>query len=290
MDELAPLPSPGNLVAGRFLIERVIGMGGSGVVYAAWHRTLDKRVALKFLRAESRSDRDAVGRFVREAQATARLQSAHVARILDAEISDPSLAFIVMEYLEGRDLAQVLKQDGALSPARAVDFLLQASEAIAEAHDHNIIHRDIKPSNLFMTQGMDGSACIKVLDFGFSKVGWSTVALTSKNRVLGSPYFMSPEQLRASHDVDVRSDIWSLGVVLFTLLAGQCPFRGEYVMDVCAAVLSGDMSNLRQLRPEVPKELEAVALRCLQLDPALRYPTVAQLAEALRASASACWS
>jgi serine/threonine-protein kinase len=277
-----PLVAPGTVVAGRFLIERTIGKGGTGVVYAARHLGLNKRIALKCLHAESQSDLDAIRRFVREAHATARLQSEHVTKVLDAEIIETSIAFIAMEYLDGRDLAQVIEQGGALPVGKSVEYLLQTCEAIAEAHARNIVHRDIKPSNLFLTHSADGTPCVKVLDFGFSKVGWSTVVLTSRNRVLGSPYFMSPEQLRASHSVDWRSDIWSLGAVLYTLITGQCPFQGELLMDVCAAVLSGEVRQVRHLRPEVPAELEAIILRCLSLEASERYQNVRELAEALQ--------
>lgn len=274
--------SPGTIIAGRFLVERIIGSGGISMVAAARHLALNRRVALKFLRSESLSDRDAIRRFVREAHASASIQSEHVARVLDADLLDASHAFIVMEYLDGRDLGDVLKQDGPLPIDDAVDFLLQACEAIAEAHARQIIHRDIKPSNLFLTRATDGSRCIKVLDFGLSKVGWSTAAPTSKNRVLGSPYFMSPEQMRASRDADARSDIWSLGAVLFTLIAGIGPFQGEFLMDVCAAVLSGDRINLHEVRRGVSNQLEALIGCCLQPEPEDRYQSVLQLAEALR--------
>jgi serine/threonine-protein kinase len=277
-----PLPAlPGEVIAERYLVENILGRGGTGVVVSARHIALDKQVALKFLRTESRGERDGLLRFVREAQATARLESEHVVRVLDAELIDSQLAFIAMEYLKGRDLAQVLKEDGPLPIDVSIDYILQASEAIAEAHARDIIHRDIKPSNLFLTHLSDGTPFVKVLDFGLSKVGWAGISLTSENRVLGSPHFMSPEQMRASYDVDARSDIWSLGAVLYTLLAGQNPFVGEFLMEVCAAVLSRELVNLRQVRPEVSPGLEAVVSRCLSLEPIERFQNVTSFAEAL---------
>jgi serine/threonine-protein kinase len=284
--EVSPV-LPGEVVAGRYVIENVIGCGGTGVVVAARHLALNKRVALKFLRSESLTERDALLRFVREARATAQLQSEHVARVMDAELINSHLAFIAMEYLKGRDLAQVLKQDGPLAVDDALDYILQACEALAEAHAREIIHRDIKPSNLFLSHLSDGTPCVKVLDFGLSKVRWGNVSVTSENRVFGSPHFMSPEQMRASRDVDPRSDIWSLGAVLFALLAGQYPFQGEFVMEVFAAVLSGDSVDLCKVRPQLSPGLAGVVMRCLAVEPEERFQSVSAFASALFPYASA---
>lgn len=274
--------SSGDIVAGRYAVGPVIGSGGAGIVFAAEHLILKKRVVLKFLRNEPASDADMVRRFVREARATAQLRSEHVARVMDAEIIEPTLAFIAMEYLEGRDLSKVVEQDGPLPVEDAVGLMLQACEGIAEAHGRGIIHRDIKPSNLFLTRAADGTQQMKVLDFGLSKIVWSNVSLTSENCVIGSPHFMSPEQMRSSRDADARSDIWALGAVLFTLLAGVCPFPGQFLTEVCAAVLSGSSVDLRSIRPQVPEALEAVILRCLSINPQDRFQTVPDLAAALQ--------
>src|SRR5512133_2359346 len=273
--------SSGDVVAGRYTVGPIIGSGGAGIVFAAEHLILKKRVVLKFLRNEPASDGDMVRRFVREARATAQLRSEHVARVMDAEIIEPTLAFIAMEYLEGRDLSKVVEEDGPLPVENAVELMLQACEGIAEAHARGIIHSDIKPSNLFLARAADGTHQIKVLDFGLSKIVWSNVSLTSENCVIGSPHFMSPEQMRSSRDADERSDIWGLGAVLFTLLAGVCPFPGQFLTEVCAAVLSGASVDLRALRPEVPEALEAVIMRCLSLDPQNRFQHVPDFAAAL---------
>jgi eukaryotic-like serine/threonine-protein kinase len=273
----------GDVVAGKYVLEREVGRGGLGVVMSAQHAVLRKRVALKFLRPEFVREPEAVGRFLREAQAAALMRGEHVARVMDAGTLETGEAFLVMEHLEGRDLAAVLDQDGPLPVEDAVDYLLQACEAVAEAHAFGIVHRDLKPANLFLTHAPDGSPCVKVLDFGLSKLVAAEPpgALTAHHQVLGSPHFMSPEQMRSSRDVDARSDVWALGAVLFTLIAGRCPFEGRVFAEICAAVLGGDRKRLRDERPDAPAELEAIVARCLSADPEARYESVASLAVAL---------
>ncbi|HKO49125.1 MAG TPA: protein kinase [Polyangiaceae bacterium] len=276
---------PGEVIAGKYVVQGIIGRGGVGIIAAARHVTLRQLVALKFLRPEIESDPEVLRRFVREAQATAQIRSEHVARVMDAGTLEDGTVFLVFEHLEGRDLARVLREDGPLAIADAVDYLTQACEAIAEAHALGIVHRDIKPANLFLTRAPDGTPFVKVLDFGLSKVSQSALtaltALTAENHVIGSPHFMSPEQMRSSRDADARSDIWALGVVLFGLLTGRVPFEGEFLTEVCAAILGGIPLSLLELRPEAPAELEAVILRCLRPKPEDRIQTVAELAQAL---------
>ncbi len=273
----------GTVLAGKYVLEREIGRGGAGVVMSAQHTMLRQRVALKFLRQELLGEPEVIGRFLREAQASALLRGTHVARVMDAGQLESGEAFLVMEYIEGRDLAAVLAQDGPLPVADAVDYLLQVCEGVAEAHAVGMIHRDLKPGNLFLTRAPDGSPLIKVLDFGLSKftTSDSCTPLTADHHVIGSPHFMSPEQMRSSRDVDYRSDIWALGAVLFTLLSGQYPYRGRLLTEICIAVFSGDLQSLRALRPEVPAALAAVVERCLHTQPHERYDSVASLASAL---------
>jgi serine/threonine-protein kinase len=274
---------PGEVIADKYVVKGVIGRGGVGVVLAADHKTLDCPVALKFLRPEIAHEPETVQRFLREARAAARLRSEHVARVMDADSTEDGTAYLVMELLEGRDFAAIVKEEGRLPVETAVGYMLQACEAVAEAHSVGIVHRDLKSANLFLTRRSDGTPLVKVLDFGLSKVDKtpSQVTLTTNDHVMGSPHFMSPEQMRSSREVDARSDIWSLGVILYTLLAGRVPFEGVYLTEVCAAVLSGSAPALVSLRADVPRELAAAVERCLRLEPGERFQTVAALVAAL---------
>ncbi|HEX6273396.1 MAG TPA: serine/threonine-protein kinase [Polyangiaceae bacterium] len=278
-----PPVSPGDVLAGKYRVERVIGAGGMGVVVQATHLELDERVAMKFLLPHAVENAEAATRFVREARAAVKIKSEHVARVTDVGRLENGAPYIVMEFLQGSDLAAVLTR-GPLSIEDAVDFLLQASDAMAEAHAAGIVHRDLKPSNLFMSMRSDGTPIIKVLDFGISKVNvpdTSEAGLTRTTTIMGSPFYMSPEQMRSSKDVDHRTDIWSLGVILYELLTASQPFNGETLPQLVASILSEPPQSLRAKRPEVPPDLEAVVLHCLEKDRNQRYPSVGALAQAL---------
>lgn len=261
-----------------------------GVVVAATHRQLGQRVAVKFLLAEYCQNSEAVARFLREAQAAVRIQSEHVARTIDVGTLESSAPYLVMEFLNGRDLASELATRGALPIEEAVGFVLQACEAIAEAHALGIVHRDLKPANLFLAHRADGSPLVKVLDFGISKstspVG-APMNLTTTQSVMGSPLYMSPEQLKSTKNVDQRTDVWALGVILYELVTGRTPFNAETVSGLIATVVTEPAPPLRNWRPEVPAELEAVVLRCLEKDPARRIQHVGTLAMALQGFAPA---
>jgi serine/threonine protein kinase len=273
----------GEMLAGKYRVERVLGAGGMGVVVLARHVQLDQRVAVKFLLAQSLTNAKVVARFDREARAVVKLKSEHVARVLDVGTMETGAPYIVMEYLEGEDLSQTIERRGALPVAEAVDFLLQACEALAEAHAMGIVHRDLKPGNLFLTTRVDGKSLIKVLDFGISKVEGAreNLVLTQTAEVVGSPKYMSPEQLRASRLADARSDIWSLGVILYELLTADVPFVAETLAHLCALVISEEPRPLRALRPDVSAGIEAIITRCLEKDPAKRFQNVSDLAMAL---------
>jgi serine/threonine-protein kinase len=282
-----PPPPPvaiGELVANKYRVERVLGRGGMGVVVAAMHEQLAQRVAIKMLLPEVEASSNALARFTREARAAATIRGEHVARVLDVGTLDGGAPYIVMEYLEGQDLAQVIAERGPLPAEEGVSFVLQACEAIAEAHAAGIIHRDLKPSNVFVTAGPDGTPLVKVLDFGISKAllaSGSEGQLTTTSSFVGSPVYSPPEQLVRAHDVDGRADIWSLGTILFEVLAGRPPFVGDSVMHVASRIFNESPTPLAELRPELPAELCAVVMRCLRKLPADRYPDVSALAQAL---------
>jgi serine/threonine protein kinase len=275
----------GDVLAGKYRVEKVLGVGGMGVVVAAMHTELEERVALKFLLRSAAQNPAVVSRFSREARAAAKIKSQHVARVIDVGSLESGLPYIVMEYLEGLDLAELLTRDGPLSVGVAVDYVLQASEAIAEAHAAGFVHRDLKPANLFLAQQADGGSIVKVLDFGISKavIADEPAAgkLTGTTDVFGSPQYMSPEQLKSSRDVDARADIWALGVILYELVTGSSPFDRNTVAETFGAILYAKPASLRVERPDVPPELDAVILRCLEKEASARLSNVAELAKAI---------
>jgi serine/threonine-protein kinase len=275
----------GDTLAGKYRVERVLGQGGMGIVVSALHLELEQRVAVKVLHPEMAERSDAVERFRREARAAAKIRSEHVARVIDVGVLDTGGAYMVMEYLEGNDLGEEMQERGQLPVSEAVGYVLQASEAVAEAHAVGIIHRDLKPANVFLARQSDGSRVTKVLDFGISKLirpgSTSDPSLTSTSTVVGSPLYMSPEQMRSAKDVDTRADIWALGVILYEALAGRPPHDGESVHQICASLLNDVPAPLWQFRSDVPIELELVLMRCLAKDRNDRWPTVGELASAL---------
>jgi eukaryotic-like serine/threonine-protein kinase len=284
---VAPL-RPGDRISGKYRIDRVLAVGGMGVVYAATHFELAP-VAIKVLRPEFVHDPIVTARFVNEARAAARLQSEHVGRVLDISPLPNGSPYVVMEYLIGRDLGEVIDHEGRLPIEVAVDYVMQACDAVAEAHAAGIVHRDLKAQNLFLTRAADGSGLIKVLDFGISKglMAPGARVLTHPTLALGSPHYMSPEQMRSPRGVDHRADIWSLGVVLYELMTGHCPFEGESLPVVCAKVQREAPEPPSRFRPEIPAELDAAVLRCLAKEPDDRYSCVAELMAALEPFARA---
>ena len=276
----------GDVLAGKYRVERVLGSGGMGVVVAARHMHLDVLVALKFMTDETLTRPEMVARFLREARAAARLRSEHVARVTDVGTLDSGAPYLVMEYLEGSDLSEVLDNEGPQPIASAVACIVQASEALDEAHAAGIVHRDIKPSNLFLTRRPNGTPCVKVLDFGISKserLGSASAKLhaTHSRAVLGSPCYMPPEQMRAAGQVDARGDIWALGATLYELLAGRVPFEADSLLDLALQIAQDDPQPLRGIRPEIPWPLEQIVLRCLEKDRDNRFATARALSSAL---------
>lgn len=284
----------GEVVADKYLVVRALGVGGMGVVVEARDQVLDRRVAIKFLLPKLAGSETAVQRFVREARAATRVTSEHVVRLLEIEKLPAGTPFFVMEYLEGCDLRSLLRDRGSLPPSLAVDYILQAIQAVAEGHVRGVVHRDIKPSNLFLTHRADGTPLIKVLDFGIAKTVESdaaeSTALTSSDDVrLGSPAYMPPEQLQNPRDVDTRSDIWSLGATLYELLCGRPPFEGTTYLELASNVLTVPPKPLieQRLLTKLPDGLEQVVRRCLEKSREARYANAAELALALAPFGSA---
>ncbi|WP_437600992.1 serine/threonine-protein kinase [Sorangium sp. So ce590] len=276
----------GEVIAGKYRVDRVLGRGGMGIVVAASHLFLPQRVAIKLLLSDEDGSPALAQRFLREARAVVRLKGEHVVRVLDVGELDSGVPYIVMEYLDGEDLSEVLRERGPLSTLDAADYVLQVCVAMAEAHNAGIVHRDLKPANLFLTTTPGGAKLIKVLDFGISKElpGGSEsggASLTQTREMLGSPIYMSPEQMRSSRSVDARSDIWALGAILYRLLTGRPPFEASALAELVLQVASADPVRPTELRSDIPPALEAAILRCLEKDPAQRWPTVADLAHAL---------
>jgi len=274
---------PGDILAGKYKVERVLGAGGMGYVVAARHMQLEQMVAMKFIRGNVLESDEARKRFVREAKASARLKSEHVARVFDVGTLESGDPYMVMEYLEGADLSVIAKERGALPVGEAIEYVLQACEALAEAHSQGIVHRDIKLANLFVTRGPTGMPLVKLLDFGISKVNpfaTTDLDMTTTSVMLGSPRFMSPEQMRDPRSVDPRSDLWSLGVVLYRLVAGRGPFEADNLARLFTMVMNEPVTPPDAVAP-LPPGLGAVIMRCLEKDRDRRFANVAELAAAL---------
>jgi len=272
----------GDVLSGKYVVERVLGRGSMGVVLAARHLQLDQLLAVKLMPAGAARDSVAAQRFQQEARAAAKLRSDHVARVLDVGELPTGEAFMVMEYLAGSDLAEVLDTGGPLPVGVACDYVAQACEAVGEAHAMGIVHRDLKPENLHLSADVAGQGFVKVLDFGVSKLMTPRQgALTTTHAVIGSPLYMAPEQLRSSRQVDPRSDVWALGVVLYELLTRRWPFEAESLPDLCLKVVHDPPRPIGELREELPRGVVAVIDRCLQKDPARRFANATELAAAL---------
>ena len=273
------LPEFGQVLAGKYRLVRKLGEGGMGVVFEAEHVRIKQRVAIKMLLPEVLELPDVVSRFEREARAAGQLRSENTARVLDVDVSEDGMPYMVMEFLDGYDLSQVLEQRAQVPVELAVDYVLQACNAMAEAHAAGIVHRDLKPSNLFLVGGERGT--IKVLDFGISKVeNDKDNRVTATTTVVGTPLYMSPEQVRSAKHVDARTDIWALGIILYELLAGKTPFEGSMTA-AAAAICIDDPPPITQYRQDVPPDLADHIRVCLEKDPSKRYPNVQSLAVAI---------
>jgi eukaryotic-like serine/threonine-protein kinase len=268
----------GDVLAGKYRIDRVLGEGGMGVVAAAWHVQLEERVAIKFLLPEALGNEETLSRFTREARAAVRIKSEHVARVIDVGTLETGAPYMVMEYLQGEDLSDRVRRVGPLPVKKSVEYILQACEAIAEAHTLGIIHRDLKPANLYVITRPDGTESVKVLDFGISKTTGTAAEfdMTRTHRMMGSPFYMSPEQMASSRDVDARTDVWAIAVTLYELVAGTTPFRAESLPELCIQVTQEPPSKLRELRPDAPEGLEVVIEKCLEKRREARYANLGE--------------
>jgi serine/threonine-protein kinase len=272
----------GDVVAGKYRIEREIARGGMGVVMAARHLTLDQPVALKFVSGSDEGE--AVERLVREARATFRLQSPHAVRVHDVGRIPSGPVYIVMELLEGKDLKALLVEHGPLPERDVVGYALDACHALEEAHAAGIVHRDLKPHNLFLTKSL-GKPIVKVLDFGLSKLDeeiFEASPLTLPHTALGTPRYMAPEQWKSAAEVDLRADVWGLGMVMYELLTGKAPLQGMSWDERRARLLAGAIPSPREARPDISEPVARIIMKCLRPDLQARWQSAAHLAEALR--------
>jgi serine/threonine-protein kinase len=280
----------GQVVAGKYRVERVIARGGAGVVVKARHLHLLEPCAIKFMLPKSVATPMARERFLREARACARLKGDHVVRVFDVGELDgagdaPGTPYMVLEYLEGFDLQERLVHSRPLPVAEAVEYVLQVCAGLGEAHALGIVHRDLKPGNVFLSRMADGATRVKILDFGISKDLYDAPddERTGDGILVGSPLFMAPEQVRADR-VDIRTDLWAVGVILYHALTGAYPFRGERASETMAHILHRVPPPPSQHVPSLPPEIERIVLQCLEKDPARRPATAAELAARLVAA------
>lgn len=280
----APLVAPGDVIGDKYRIDAVVGRGGMSIVYRATHLVLDQAVAIKVLSAAALVMPEYVARLKREARAASRIRSEHVVRIVDiGELPGKGVPFLVMEHLSGADLAAVLAGRGPLPVHLAIECMMQICEALAEAHALGIIHRDLKPANLFLTEAVDGSPCLKVLDFGISRMTQRQPLspVTDPGTVLGTPSYMAPEQMEGRDALDPRSDIWALGSILYELLTGQPPYTGDTLPQIYVKIMRTKTPRASVVRDDVGSELDEIVSRCLEVEPERRFQTVAELAWAL---------
>jgi eukaryotic-like serine/threonine-protein kinase len=282
-EELEGVPNAGDVVVGKYRVERILGVGGMGCVVAAEHSDLGQTVAIKFLLAKAAKNPKNIERFKREAQAAARIKSDHVARVTDIGTLPNGTPYMVMEHLDGEDLSERLLRGGVAIP-EACRYILQACEALAEAHRAGIVHRDLKPANLFLTPHPAGGQRVKVLDFGISKILGPPGAgadLTKTSALMGSPLYMSPEQMMSAKDADARADIWALGVILYEMVTAVPPFIGDTLPEICGKILTAAPTPLDHALPGAPSTLASVVAGALAKKPEERYPTLAEFAMAV---------
>ncbi|WP_437910575.1 protein kinase [Sorangium sp. So ce327] len=280
----------GSVVAGRYRLERMLARGGMGAIWVARHLQLDATVAVKLMAPEYAASSAARARFEREARAAAQLKIPNVVHVHDYGLEGDT-PFLVMELLDGEDLETRLSREGRLSTATTLGIVTQVCKALRRAHEAGIVHRDLKPANLFLSR-QDEDELVKVLDFGIAKAQGTLLAgnETKTGTLVGSPYYMSPEQVRRSKTLDWRSDLWSVGVIAYRCLTGRLPFPGEEIGEVFVAICTEDVPPASSVVPELGPSVDGFFSRALARDPAHRFQGASELAEALGAAASAAGS
>jgi eukaryotic-like serine/threonine-protein kinase len=277
------------IVAGKYRLTRMVGRGGMGSVWEGVHVSLGTRVAVKFIDAEHAQSKEAQSRFLNEARAAAKLRSKHVVQVHDQGVTEDGRPYIVMEFLAGEPLDRRLDRQGALSLQETAVIIVQVCRALAKAHEVGIVHRDLKPENVFIVHDEeDGHDTVKVVDFGIAKFTDSSFGLSSATRtgsVLGTPYYMSPEQARGLRSVDHRADLWSIGVIAFRCVAGRLPFEGEAIGDLLVKICTAPLPVPSQIVPGLPPGFDAWFSRALGREPSDRFQSAPELSEALAAVA-----
>ncbi len=270
---------------GKYEIVRAIARGGMGMVYEALNTDIGKRVAMKFVDTELARNKESVARFQREAQAASAVESGHIVTIFDSGSTDDGVPFLVMELLRGEDLGHYLRRVGRLELEPALDVTAQILRGLTRAHEAGIVHRDLKPDNVFLTEQDDGSTFVKILDFGISKmrrgVGAIEKTITKQGTVLGTPYYMSPEQAQALPDVDERTDLWSTGAILYESLTGKPPHDGHSYEQVIVHICTKDVVDARMHNPGIPDKLVAFLKKALCRDRNERFQHAREMLEAL---------
>jgi len=281
-------PLVGTLVADKYRIDRLLGRGGMGAVYEATNVGIGKRIALKFLDRDATRHGDAVTRFQREAQAASAVESAHIVHIFDAGVSEDGRPFLVMERLTGEDLRSMLKREGRLDVPAAVHIVGQALRGLSRAHAAGIVHRDLKPDNVFVCRRDDDPMFVKLVDFGISKITRnesSADTLTRRGTVLGTAFYMSPEQAQAFPDIDGRTDLFSAGAILFESLAGRPPHVGSVYEAVLIEICTKDAPDVRDFAPKVPEAIAQVIKKALARDRDERFADANEMYDALALAA-----
>ena len=280
----------GDIIDGKYELVRLIGQGGMGSVWEGRHVQIGRRAALKFLHPQVAHNAEIASRFLREAQAAAAIGSDHIVDIYDVGQLPNGAPYLVMEYLDGEDLASVLKREGRLEPARAVEVILQLCEALEPAHERGIVHRDLKPANLILVHHSKLGQWLKVLDFGIAKVqaelSGQSRSLTKTGSTMGTPFYMAPEQFQRAKHVEHWADIYSAGVILYQLLSGRLPFEADTYEELIVAVVTEEPVPLREARPGIDVGLESVVMRSISRDAKARFGGMKELAEALQPFAS----